>query len=203
MQTTWIVAADASRARVFEIAGPERELREVDQFTHPEGRASNQELKSDANGSRRTGQGGDSNGQRVTPVEHENELFSKAVARYLDKARSQHRYDKLYLIAPPEFLGLMRENLGKEVRKIIAEEINKDLSWFGTRDIERYVKPLGRAAWTREKANGNGNGKGRKGNGSNGNGNGQARKARPPRSTMPPPARKSSKRAGRRGARAS
>jgi protein required for attachment to host cells len=194
MQTTWIVAADASRARVFEIAGPERELREVDQFTHPEGRASNQELKSDANGSRRTGQGGDSNGQRVTPVEHENELFSKAVARYLDKARSQHRYDKLYLIAPPEFLGLMRENLGKEVRKIIAEEINKDLSWFGTRDIERYLKPLGKPAWTREKANGNGNG--------NGNGAPKTSKARPARATMRVPA-KSPKRAARRPARAS
>jgi protein required for attachment to host cells len=132
--TTWIVAADASRARVFEITEPGRRLREVETFDHPEGRANNGEPRSEA------------------PVEHGNELFSKTLARYLEKARGQHRYDKLYLIAPPEFLGLMRENLSKEVRKLTAEEINKDLSWFEARDIERYVKPLGKPAWARGKA---------------------------------------------------
>ena len=104
--------------------------------------------------------GGDSSGQRVTPVEHETELFSKTLARYLDKARNEHRYDKLYLIAPPEFLGLMRENLSKEVRKLTAEEINKDLSWFDARDIERHVKPLSKPAWARD-GKGNGGGKAR------------------------------------------
>jgi protein required for attachment to host cells len=163
MPTTWIMAADSSRARVFEIAEPDRRLREVQEFTHPEGRANNRELISDANGrfsAKHVGPGGDSSGQRVTPVEHETELFSKTLARYLDKARNEHRYDKLYLIAPPEFLGLMRENLSKEVRKLTAEEINKDLSWFDARDIERHIKPLTRPAWAREEK-GNGRGKAR------------------------------------------
>ena len=48
--TTWIVAADSSRARVFEIAEPDRRLREVEKFDHPEGRANNRELISDADG---------------------------------------------------------------------------------------------------------------------------------------------------------
>ena len=138
MPTTWIVAADASRARIFEIADPERHLGVVEEFDHPEGRASNREPDSDA--------------QVRAPVQ---EPFSRTLSRYLDKARTQHRYDKLYLIAPPEFLGLMRESLSKEVRRITAEEVNKDLSWFGTRDMERYVKLLSRPAWARdEKANG-------------------------------------------------
>lgn len=150
--TTWIVAADSSRARLFEITEPDRRLRTVEEFDHPKGRANNRELVSDADGrfpAKHVGPGGDSSGQRVAPVEHRTELFSKTLARYLDKARSRHRYDKLYLIAPPEFLGLMRENLTKEVRKAVAEEINKDLSWFDARDIERYVKPLRKPAWAR------------------------------------------------------
>jgi protein required for attachment to host cells len=157
---TWIMAADSSRARIFEIADPEHRLREIEKFSHPEGRANNRELISDADGrfsAKHVGPGGDSSGQRVTPVEHGTELFSKTLARYLDKARNEHRYDKLYLIAPPEFLGLMRENLSKEVRKLTAEEINKDLSWFDARDIERHVQPLGKPAWAREeKSNGGG-----------------------------------------------
>jgi protein required for attachment to host cells len=190
MRTTWIVAADASRARVFEITDPERHLRAVEEFAHPEGRANNRELNSDAQG-RYFSQGGGprahSATRQVSAVDHENELFSKNLSRYLDKARSQHRYDKLYLIAPPEFLGLMRENLSKEVRKIIAEEINKDLSWFDARDIERYVKPYTRPAWTR------------------GNGNGSAvRKERPVRAAaMRAPSAKPARRGTRRAARAS
>ena len=142
--TTWIMAADSSRGRLFEIIEPDRQLREIEDFANPQGRANNRELVSDADGrfsARHVGPGGDSSGQRVTPVEHETELFSKTLARYLDKARSQRRYSKLYLIAPPEFLGLMRQNLSTEVRKVTADEINKDLSWFDTRDIALYIQP--------------------------------------------------------------
>lgn len=159
MQTTWIVAADSSRARVFEIVEPERHLHEIEKFTNPQGRATSRELNSDAQG-RYYAQGGGPRAHSATPqvdvVEHETELFSKMLSRYLDKARTQRRYGKLYLIAPPEFLGLMRDNLSKEVRKITAEEINKDLSWFEARDIERFIKPYRKAAWTREREPANG-----------------------------------------------
>ena len=149
--TTWIVAADSSRARVFEISDPERSLRCVEEFDHPRGRANNREINAEPDGRflSKGGPGTHTTGHKVTPVDHENELFAKSLARYLDKARTQGRYDKLYLIAPPEFLGLMRENLDKEVRKITAEEINKDLSWFEARDIERYIKPYRKPGWAR------------------------------------------------------
>lgn len=189
MPTTWIVAADSSRARVFEIAEPERRLRPVEEFNHPEGRANNRELTSDAQGRYMSHGGGPrahSATRQVSAVDHENELFSKTLSRYLDKARSQHRYHKLYLIAPPEFLGLMRENLSKEVRKLTAEEINKDLSWFEARDIERYIKPLSKPKWAR----------GGKTNG------GRPRKPRPARSAMRAPTAKPAKRGSRRAARA-
>jgi protein required for attachment to host cells len=186
MPTTWIVAADSSRARVFEIAEPGRRLREVEEFNHPEGRANNREINAEPDGrffSRGGGPAGHTTGHKEAPVDHENEMFSKRLARYLDKARVEHRYDKLYLIAAPGFLGLMRENLSKEVRKLTAEEINKDLSWFDARDIERHVKPLGKPAWAREeKANGGG-------------------KARAARSVLRAPTSPPGRRAARRSAR--
>jgi protein required for attachment to host cells len=146
---TWIMAADSSRGRLFEIAEPDRRVREIEDFSNPQGRASNRELVSGADGrfsARHLGRKADSGARRITPVEHETELFSKALARYLEKARSQRRYSKLYLVAPPEFLGLMRENLSKEVRKVTAEEINKHLAWLNARDIARYVQPRRRRA---------------------------------------------------------
>jgi hypothetical protein len=98
MATTWIVAADASRARFLQVADRER-LVEIEDLVNPEGRR---------------------------------------IGNYLEKARTDHRYDKLYLVAPPKFLGLIRKELGKEVEKLVSDDLSKDLSWFNAREIERY-----------------------------------------------------------------
>ena len=44
MRITWILAADAARARIFEIPGARRPMREIRDFFNPEGRAQNREL---------------------------------------------------------------------------------------------------------------------------------------------------------------
>jgi len=36
------------------------------------------------------------------------------------------------------FLRALRKELDKEVEKLVADELPKDLSWFNARDIERY-----------------------------------------------------------------
>jgi protein required for attachment to host cells len=143
MATTWILAADSARARIFERASRDTQCREIEDFLNPEGRAQNREINADADG-RYYGHGAQyrafAAGQKVTPVEHKTELFSKEVGRYLDKARAQRRYDRLYVIAPPEFLGLMRQNMTKEVQRLVADEINKDLSTADVAEIERCIE---------------------------------------------------------------
>jgi protein required for attachment to host cells len=147
MSTTWIVAADASRARILQVADREH-LVEVEDFMNPEGRLHNREINTDAMG-RFAGPdrpGGHSSGDEDNTVDHYNELFAKRVAEYLDKARTEHRYDQLVLVAAPKVLGMMRKELGKEVEKLVAEELPKNLSWFNAREIERYFeKGSGRA----------------------------------------------------------
>lgn len=144
MQTTWILAADNSRARIFEIHGAQDHLREVEDFVNPAGRAREDEIRSDNLG-RFYGKGGAGNQAHTAepntdPVEHETELFSKQVSEFLDKARAEHRYDKLCVIAFPKFLGMMRQNLSKEVRQMVEDEVPKDISWQDAHEIEDYVK---------------------------------------------------------------
>jgi protein required for attachment to host cells len=150
--TTWIVAADAARARVLQVAGRKKQLTEIEDLMNPAGRADDRELITDAHprfsghggvgkpGSRATS-GPASDRQETGAQEHETELFAKRIGDYLDKARNQHRYDKLYLVAPPKFLGMLRKKLDKEVEKLVVDERDKDLSWFDARDIERYLNP--------------------------------------------------------------
>jgi len=145
MQTTWILAADSNRARIFEVTEKDRRLLEIQDFVNPEARMSERELQSDLQG-RVYGYGEHYRAHSATEmvgVEHANELFGKALGRFLDKARTDHRYDRLYLIAPPKFLGLLRHKLSKEVQKLVAEEIDKDLSWLSEHDINRHLKAAG------------------------------------------------------------
>jgi protein required for attachment to host cells len=146
MTTTWIVAADSSRARVLQVADREEKLVEVEDLVNPEGRMNDRELTTDAHPRLRGTSGPGSDRQEMSAVEHQVELFAKRIGEHLEKARNEHRYDRLCLVAPPRFLGVLRKELGGEVRKLVAEELPKDLSWLSARELERhFAKGSGRA----------------------------------------------------------
>lgn len=145
MHTTWIVAADSSRARIFEVHGKKDHLQEIYDFANPLGRSAAHDIESDSRGrffstAERSHGEGDTYQPRVEAVEHETDLFSKLVSDFLDQACNEHRYDKLCLIAYPKFLGMMRKNLSKETQRLVEDEVSKDISWQDTHDIEDYVR---------------------------------------------------------------
>jgi protein required for attachment to host cells len=143
MRTNWILIADSSRARIFEKKEREKHLTEVEDFVDAEGRATSKELRSDGRG-RFYGKGERDQGHTaepaVSPVEHENDLFAHTLARYLDDARKANSYNRLYLIAPPKFLGLIRASLEDEVKKMVHGELQKDISTLSAQEVEGYVK---------------------------------------------------------------
>ena len=60
------------------------------------------------------------------------------VGEYLERARAEKRYDKLYLSAPPKVLDQLRGQLGEEVGKLVCDELDKDLYRANARELERY-----------------------------------------------------------------
>ncbi len=136
MATTWIIAADASRARILQVTDRERHLAEIDDLLNPEGRVDERQLTTDAQPRFHGSSGPASDREETSAAEHATDLFAKRVGDYLDKARSAHRYDRLHLVAPPRFLGKLRGALGKEVQKLVADELPKDLSWLSARELE-------------------------------------------------------------------
>jgi protein required for attachment to host cells len=143
MDTTWIVVADSSRARIFERIERTRHLREVDDFINPAGRADATDLRSDERG-RFYGKGERQQGHTaepaVDPVRHESELFARDVAQHLNKALGEHRYQRLYLLAAPKFLGLVRGKLRKDVQKVVEAELAKDISGLSQHQVEAYLR---------------------------------------------------------------
>jgi protein required for attachment to host cells len=155
MQTTWVIAADSSRARIFELSSGDK-LQEIEDMINPEGRQQDREVQTDADG--RFGQGANGGSSASTPGpgargnqantaepqqtirEHDVEMFTKQVVRYIDHARTEHRFDKLRVIAAPKMLGLIRQNLSKESQKMVEEEIPKNIAGLEGHQVEQYLR---------------------------------------------------------------
>ena len=127
MGVTWVLVADSSRARIFSKTGTEP-LTEEQGFIHPEARYHEQNLTSDLPG-RGAGVGGERHGvaSKTPPKRHEAVTFSKQVADHLEAARTQGRFSKLLVVAPPAFLGMLREQFSSALSTLVSQEINKNL----------------------------------------------------------------------------
>jgi protein required for attachment to host cells len=77
---------------------------------------------------------------RTTPHEQHEHLFPRHVAGQIDRAVIEHAAGAIVLCAPPVALGLLRDYLTDNSRKIIAQEIAKDYLHKTTGEIDVHMK---------------------------------------------------------------
>lgn len=130
MNSTWILVADAARARLFEPAPADGRLVEIECFTNPDGRAGAR--RSDTH---RPPTVNESVGTARHAIEPHTTAREKVTARFahvlseaLERGRTKRRYERLVLVAPPRFLGALHEQLGQPVRDSVAGEVRRDLT---------------------------------------------------------------------------
>jgi protein required for attachment to host cells len=142
MDIIWIVAANRSRARILEIQPHKDTPLERADLANPAARAHERDLESDAAG-RFYGKGEWNQGHVATASEslgeHETERFAADVREYLERGRNEHRFEQLWVIAAPTFLGLLRKTLPKPLRQRVELEIDKDLTTEPAREIMRHA----------------------------------------------------------------
>lgn len=143
MSTQWVIVADRSRARIFEADRNFDQLREIEDLLNPEGRRDDADLRHDAKG-RFYGKGEQHQAHtaepRVSQQEHDEEKFSRDVMQLLTEGCDAKRYDSLVMVAPPEFLGLLRKQLPERVGQHVTSQLNSDISNFPLRQIGDYLK---------------------------------------------------------------
>jgi protein required for attachment to host cells len=144
MKTTWILAAESARARIFSVSGRGGKLREVEDFSHPQARLHDRELTSDLPGRSfdSLGQGRHGMEPTTSPHEHEAQIFATEIARHLDRARHEGSFDALIIVAPPKFLGRLRPQLSKPVQDALVGEIDKNLVDADGETIAEQVSSL-------------------------------------------------------------
>lgn len=148
MDATWIVTANAGRARFYAEPDPADRLHEIEDMVNDGARLKTNESETDRMSPNAAGQSVHSTGGALpnktyqpasTPAQHATELFAKDVAKYLLKAHHEGRYREIALVASPEFLGLLRQELDPQLQKLVSVEINKDYTGMAPEQLHEQV----------------------------------------------------------------
>ena len=126
---TWILVADASRARIFAAEKALSPLEEIRALTSPEGRLHEGDLVSDKGGrDRNPGVGAHGFNVEDEHKQDNAERFAAQVCHELEAARNAGEFRKLYVVAAPGFLGMLRRHQASPLRQMVAGEVDKNLS---------------------------------------------------------------------------
>lgn len=138
---TWILVADAARARIFLNDGPGHGITELTDHGLERDLKPSRDINAD-----RPGRSFDSGGQgrhamepSTDPNRHQKFNFAKEVASMITKAHHARRFDRLVMIAPPTTLGDLRSALPKTVTNVVYGEIAKDLTQASVKDLSGHL----------------------------------------------------------------
>ena len=143
MNTIWVLVCNASRGRIFEILEPAADWKQIDVFAHGESRQHVEEIVSDRAGSKSSLGGSSHHGAlapSTDPKDVEKAHFSHSLARSLDHAMRDNRFKAWVLVAPPQFLGLLRAELTPELKKHLITSVDKDLTHLTLGELSERLR---------------------------------------------------------------
>ena len=140
MKSTFILVADSSRARIFTAETPSSPLDEIEALAHTEGRLHDREMTSDLPGKVKSeGKMGHAFEQATDPKKHEAQNFAHRIAHYLEEAHNEKKFEQLLIIAEPSFLGLLRNQLSEQIKKLVCFELDKNITTHSADDIRKHL----------------------------------------------------------------
>ncbi|MGD8606213.1 MAG: host attachment protein [Myxococcales bacterium] len=144
MAKTWILVAHDAGARLFENDGPGTGLELLEEIDHPEGRERDRNFDADRPGRSFRKNSADPRRAAMSRSEspHDRAVadFARELAHKLQHGRTDNRYDRLVLVAPPRFLGLLRAALDGPTAQLVTASLDKDL---GSQKASELVEHLG------------------------------------------------------------
>lgn len=128
--TTWVLVADNSRARFFAAEKAASPLTEVHDLTHPEARLHEGDLVTDKSGRDRNRSTGGAHGLGIDNAAKQDgaDRFAQMVCSELESARTKGIFNRLYVVAAPAFLGMLRKHQSPALKQLVAGEVDKNLA---------------------------------------------------------------------------
>ncbi len=123
-----VLVADKTHARFFLKSALNGKLEEIEGWANSQGRLRDRELVSS-----RPGRSFDSLGcgrhamePRTHAKKHLADEFARFIATDLQQEEAQKKFEKLVIMAGPEFLGLVRQHLSPTLKHKLLSEIDKN-----------------------------------------------------------------------------
>lgn len=141
MANVWVLVAENSRAKLFEHDFARSPLQEVQGFTHSASRLHDQDLTSDLPGRSfdSKGAGRHAMEQYTEPKVIEAQAFAKTLVEYLENSRNHQKFEKLVIMAPPAFLGMLRKEMSEPLSALVAAEVDKNLVKHDAEEIQAHL----------------------------------------------------------------
>lgn len=149
MDATWIVSANAGRARFFSQADSSAPLEEVNDMVNTDARLRTEDTEPDkigplaaAKSPHGVGAARPASGYQPnqTPEEHQSELFARNIASFLLQSHQDGRFQQLVLVATPQFLGVLRKLLDPNLEPMVSLEINKDYTQLSAAQLREQIQ---------------------------------------------------------------
>lgn len=141
MSSTWILVADAARARLFELARKGADPIEIACYSYPDGRSPGREHDHG-----RLPRVQESNGNNRHAIEPRTPLREKHARRFADilsaivqRGRQERRYDGLILMGPPRFLGMLHDCLDAQTAACVVGEVRNDLVTLSPAQLRAHL----------------------------------------------------------------
>jgi protein required for attachment to host cells len=125
MTTTRVLVAHDAGARMFDQPGPGRGLVELSSIDFEDGRRSLTEINADRSG--RLGGGRHAYESHDDARNHAVQHFARTLVDELQQALHRGEFAQLVVIAPPRFLGFLRDSMNGTLSKVLVGTIAKDL----------------------------------------------------------------------------
>jgi protein required for attachment to host cells len=144
MTKQWIVVADAGGARIFSKIRHMETMAAVQELDNAPGRAHTSDLVSDHRGQVDKGGTGVMSAMQPPTDPHEQQAieFARKLGDVLERAAVHDQFDKLNLVAPPHFLGLLRAHLGAASKHRLDRCAAKDFTHVRAHDIGRRLQEV-------------------------------------------------------------
>jgi protein required for attachment to host cells len=142
MKRTWILVANAARARCFECSTDRGGLELLSSFDCPQARAKGVDLGSDRSGYEEMGHGDGSAslGQRSSPRMQVRDLFARDLARFLSAGVAAQRCTALVIMASLPFLGRIKAHLSPSAEKALTSTIGRDMTSLDPGTVAQRIR---------------------------------------------------------------
>lgn len=144
MSIVWVLVADRSRAKIFHaFAEVHPSFVLLSEFEFPESRQLAQDTESDSPGRiQLRGASRSATEPHIDRTHLTAQRFAGDLMKHLNTACRERRFEKLFIVAPPLFLGTLRSLYEPQLKKQIVLEVDKDLTGLHETDLRSRLAEI-------------------------------------------------------------